>query len=111
MNRPTLKTIRIFSIVIVALFILAQLLITTGGNGGPWCSPSLTAPHAEGHLFYQFTGYGFPLPFVTIVKEDCFQAQSTAYEWSPVGLAVDGLLLILVTAPLWAGFLRKNTKT
>jgi hypothetical protein len=108
MNRPTPKSIKIFSIFIVTLFILAQLVITSVGNGGPWCSPSLTAPHDDGHPFYQFTGYGFPFPFVTVAREDCFQAQSTNYEWSPISLGVDGLLLILVAAPLWAGLLRRK---
>ncbi len=108
MNKPTPRTIRIFSIFMVALFILAQWLFTTVGNGGGWCSPALTAPHKEGHPFYQFTSYGFPLAFLTIVREDCFQAQDTIYEWLPLGLAADGLLLLLVAAPLWLGFLKKK---
>ena len=108
MNRPTPKSVKVFSSVVVISFILAQLLITTTWNGGPWCSPSLTAPHTEGHLYYQYTGYGFPLVFVTVVKEDCFQAQSTSYEWSLIGLAVDGLLLLLISAPLWLDLLKKK---
>jgi hypothetical protein len=108
MNRPTPKTIRIFSIFIAALFILAQFAIITVSSTGAWCSPYLGAPTEKGHPVYQFNGYGFPLVFVTIVKEDCFQAQSTSYEWSPIGLGMDGLLLILISTPLWAGFLRKK---
>ena len=108
MNRPTPKTIRIFSIFIAALFILAQFAIITVSASGAWCSPYLGAPTEKGHPVYQFNGYGFPLVFVTIVREDCFQAQSTSYKWSPIGLGVDGLLLILISTPIWLGFLKRK---
>lgn len=32
---------------------------------------------------------------------DCYEAKSTAYECSPVGVGVDGLLLVMIAYPLW----------
>jgi len=102
------KAVMTFSIVITTLFILTQFISRTPSSGGAWCAPYLGAPVELGHPAYQFADYGFPLPFVTVVKEDCFTAQSTTYEWSP-GLGVDILLLVLLAYPIWSGFLKKKS--
>jgi hypothetical protein len=104
----TPKALKTFSIFLTTLFILVQFIFKMTSSGGAWCSPYLGAPVELGHPAYQFVDYGFPLPFVTAVKADCFIAQSTTYEWSPIGLGVDGLLLALLTYPIWSGFLRKK---
>jgi hypothetical protein len=101
------KAVTILSISLVTVFVLIQLFKTISFSGA-WCSPYLGAPVELGHPAYQFVDYGFPLPFVTAVKADCFSAQSTTFEWSPIGLGVDGLLLALLAYPLWSGFLRKK---
>ena len=105
----TKKAIRTFSIHLATLFILAQFVFGTTSSGGAWCSPYLGAPVESGHPLYQYINYGFPFPFVTVVRENCFTAQSTAYEWSPIGLAVDSLLLALLAYPIWSGSLRKKS--
>ena len=108
MKMQTRKAITIISIFLVTLFILAQLVFRTTASGGAWCSPYLGAPVELGHPLYQYVYYGFPSPFVTVVREDCFVAQSTTYEWSPIGLGVDGLLLVLLACPIWSRLLRKR---
>jgi hypothetical protein len=108
MNTKNRKTVRAFSIVITALFILAQVIFIGTSSAGAWCSPYLGAPVELGHPLYQYVYYGFPSPFVTVVRESCFEAQSTTYEWSPIGLGVDGLLLVLLAYPIWSRLLRKR---
>jgi hypothetical protein len=102
------KIMLIFSATLVAIFILLQLLFVTVSSGGAWCSPYLGAPVELGHSAYQFSHYGVPFPFVTVVHENCFEAQSTTYEWSPIGLGIDLALLLLFAAPLWSRLLRKK---
>ena len=85
----------------VAFFIVGQYIFGSNVYGGAWCKPSLFAPHEEGHYAYRFLNYGFPLPFLTVVQEDCFEAKSTTYEWDPLGVGVDGFILILLAYPLW----------
>jgi hypothetical protein len=109
MNMKTPKVLKTFSIVLTALFILAQFTFRMTAFNGGWCAPYLGAPVELGHPAYQFVYYGFPLPFVTAFKADCFTAQSTTFEWSPIGLGVDGLLLVLLAYPIWSGFLRKKS--
>jgi hypothetical protein len=109
MNLHTHKALKTFSIPLATLFILAQFIFKMTSSGGGWCSPYLGAPVELGHPAYQFADYGFPLPFVTAVKADCFTAQSTTYEWSPIGLGIDGLLLALLAYPVWSGFVRKKS--
>jgi len=104
------KTIMAVSIFLVTLFILAQFVSVNAGSSGPWCSPSLLAPHELGHPMYQFVDYGFPIPVMDVLTNDCFEAHSTTYEWLPIGLGVDGLLLALLAYPLWVRFLKKKSK-
>jgi len=103
------KAVTAFSITITALFMLAQIVFAKFSIYGAWCAPYLGAPQELGHSAYQFVDYGFPLPFVEVVRENCFEAQSTAYEWLPIGLGVDGLLLVLLAYPIWSGFLKKKS--
>jgi hypothetical protein len=109
MNMKSRKAITTFSILLVTLFILAQFVFSTTSSGGGWCSPYLGAPVGLGHSLYQYIYYGFPISFVTSARENCFTAQSTTLEWSPVGLGVDGLLLVLIAYPIWSGFLKKKS--
>ena len=104
------KTIMAVSIFLVTLFILAQFVSVNAGSSGPWCSPSLLAPRELGHPMYQFIDYGFPIPVLDVLTNDCSEAHPVTYEWSLVGLCADGLLLALLTYPLWARFLKKKSK-
>jgi hypothetical protein len=88
---------------------LTQFIFKHTGSSGPWCSPSLFAPHELGYPMYQFVDYGFPVPFVDILTNNCFEAHPITYEWLPVGLGIDGLLLVLLAYPVWLGFLRKES--
>ena len=108
MKMENRKTITILSISLVAVFVLIQLFKTTSFNGA-WCSPYLGAPVELGHPAYQLTSYGFPFPFVTAARQDCFTAQSITYEWSPIGVGVDSVILLLLAYPFWARFLRKKS--
>ena len=92
-----LRTSKIVStglIVLVALLILAQVSFREIRSGGGWCSPYLDAPLELGHPARQFVSYGFPIPFVTVIKDNCFSAQSTTYEWFFPGIVIDGFLLL-----------------
>ena len=109
MKTRSQKIARLAAKFIVAFFIVGQYIFGSNSYGGAWCKPSLFAPAEDGHYTYRFLNYGFPLPFLTIVKEDCFEAQSTAYEWSPLGVGVDGLILTLLAFPLWRDMVAKNT--
>ena len=102
------KAITILSISLVAVFVLIQLFKTTSFNGA-WCSPYLGAPIELGHPAYQFTSYGFPFPFVAVARQDCFTTQATTYEWSPLGVGVDSVILLLLAYPFWVRFLRKKS--
>jgi hypothetical protein len=104
------KSIVAFSIFLVTLFILAQFIFKHPGSSGPWCFPSLNAPRELGHPMYQFVDYGFPIPILDVLTNDCSEAHPTTYEWLPIGLGVDGLLLVLLAYPLWARFLKKKSK-
>jgi hypothetical protein len=106
----TRKTIMITSMFLATLFTLTQFIFRHSGSSGPWCSPSLFAPHELGRPMYRFTNYGFPIPFLDVLANDCSEAHPVTYEWSLVGLGVDGLLLALLAYPLWARFLKKKSK-
>lgn len=101
MKIRTQNLTRIAAKFIVAFFIVAQHIFGSNLYGGAWCKPSLFAPHENGHYAYRLLNYGFPLPFLTVVKEDCFEAKSTAYEWHPLGVGVDGFILMMLAFPLW----------
>ena len=107
-NIQTRKIIMAVSIFLVTLFILAQFVSVNAGSSGPWCSPSLLAPREMGHPMYQFVDYGFPIPVLDVLTNNCSEVHSTTYEWLPIGLGVDGLLLVLLAYPLWARLLRKR---
>ena len=102
------KTIMAVSIFLVTLFILAQFVSVNAGSSGPWCYPSLLAPRELGHPMYQFVDYGFPIPVLDVLTNNCSEVHSTTYEWLPIGLGVDVLLLVLLAYPLWARLLRKR---
>jgi hypothetical protein len=102
------KTILAVSILLAAAFLLAQFLFQRTASAGGWCSPYLGAPASEGHPAFQTVSTGFPLPVVSVTVDMCSEAGGTTTEWNPVGLGVDGLLLGLITFPLWQGWLRKK---
>ncbi len=101
------KAILGVSVLLTAVFIGAQFIFRTFGSGGAWCSPYLGAPVELGHPLYQFVNYGFPIPFLTIDTETCSEAGSTTYEWSPIGLGVEVLLLAMIAYPIWSRALNK----
>jgi hypothetical protein len=108
-NMQNSKTIMVVSIFLATMFILAQFIFRHTGSSGPWCSPSLFALHELGYPMYQFVNYGFPIPALDILTNNCSGVHPTTYEWSPIGLGVDGLLLAMLTYPLWARFLKKRS--
>lgn len=109
MQQQTRKIILLFSIFLAMLFLLAQFAFPAVGSGG-LCTPYLNAPPELGQPFYRFARYGFPLPFLDVAHESCFEAGTTTYEWSPVGLAVDGLLLALIAYPTWSNLIQRKLR-
>ncbi len=101
-----LKVILIIPIILSTIFIAAQIMFNTTINGGA-CSPYLGAPKELIRPAYQFTTYGFPLPFVTVVKNICVVSQATTYEWSLIGMSIDILLLVLIEYAIWLHPLRR----
>ncbi len=99
----TSKMISMNLMIFAAVFLLAQFGFQRIESGGAWCTPYLDAPTELGHFVYRFVSYGFPMPFVTIAKENCFSQQSTTYEWFLPGVTLDSLLLGLL---LLLGFRR-----
>ena len=97
------------SVIITALFFLAQLIFVETIFDGPGCTPYVDAPAELVDWAYQTSYYGFPVSFVTIVRHSCVETPFTTYEWSPTGLAVDTSLLILLTYPLWMRWLKKRS--
>ncbi|MBE0669895.1 MAG: hypothetical protein IH588_04840 [Anaerolineales bacterium] len=102
------KTLPGISIFLTILFISAQFYLKTTSEGGAWCSPYLGAPTELGHSAYQFVGYGFPMQSVTVVNEICSEESSTTYEWSPIGLGVDILILAAISCPVWLSIYKKK---
>jgi len=105
-NRKNISTASIF---ITALFILAQFIFVKTIFDGAACTPYLDAPAELVHWAYQTFYYGFPLLAVTVVQHYCVDTPFITYEWSPIGLTVDSLLLILLTYPLWMRWLKKRS--
>jgi hypothetical protein len=101
------KVIVSFSILFATIFIAAQFAFKSPINGGV-CSPYLGAPKELMHPAFQFTNYGFPIPFVTVVKNICLETNSQSYEWLPIGLGVDSLLLALIAYPIWSPPLKRK---
>jgi hypothetical protein len=104
------KLPRRISIALILLFVLAQFAFLRVSSGGAWCSPYLGAPQELGHPAYQFSGYGFPVELLSIVKDECFTEKSTTYEWNPIGLIVNGMILVLLAFPFWRNSF-KSTNT
>ena len=59
---------------------------------------------------YHFINYGFPIPVLDVLTNDCSEAHPVTYEWLLVGLGVDSLLLALLAYLLWARLLKKKLK-
>jgi len=97
-----------FSILITALFALTQIAFAKTGFAGAWCTPYLGAPQELGSPAYSFVDYGFPLPAMEVIRENCLAARGLTYTWLPVGLGVDSLLLALLAYPLWRRLLKIN---
>jgi len=97
------------SVIITALFFLAQFIFVKTIFDGAACTPYLDAPAELVHWAYQTSYYGFPVSFVTIVRHSCVETPFTTYEWSLTGLVVDISLLILLTYPLWMRWLKKRS--
>ena len=97
------------SVIRTALFFLAQFIFIKTILDGAGCTPYLDAPAELVHWAYQTFYYGFPISLVTVVQHYCVEAPFTRYEWSPIGLAVDISLLILLTYPLWMRWLKKRS--
>jgi hypothetical protein len=102
------KAIGAFTILVSTLFIVAQFAFMKIGSTGIFC-PLIgkTNIKTTGKLSYPLVIYGFPLPAVEVSIDVCSLARSAAFKWSPIGLGVDSLLLIMLTAPFWMGGLRK----
>ena len=101
------KNVVAVSILLTILFIAAQFVFSRTINGG-LCAPYLDAPAELRHPALQLTDYGFPFPFVTAAIDMCFDGP-TIYNWSPLGVGIDILVLALIAYPFWRHFL-KNTK-
>jgi hypothetical protein len=97
------------SVIIAALFFLAQFIFVKTIFYGIGCAPYLDAPAELTHWAYQTFYYGFPISFVVVAQHYCVETPFTTYEWSAIGLAVDISLLILLTYPLWMRWLRKKS--
>lgn len=101
------KAIQGFSILLITIFFGAQFVFRVFTAGGGWCTPYLGAPKELGHPAFQFTNYGFPLPFVTVVKDACAEKGATSFEWSPIGVGLELFLLILIAYPIWSPPLKR----
>ena len=108
-NFQSRKNVIILSTILVMLFILAQFIFRQTGYTGPWCNPALGTTNELGHPMYQFVDYGFPSPALDILTNICAEPPSTSYEWLPIGIGIDGVLLVLFAYPLWARFLKKKS--
>ena len=80
----TRKAILTVSILITALFILAQFVFRHSGSMGPWCSPALDAPRELGYPMYQFVDYGFPIPTFESLTNDCSEPNLITFDWLPL---------------------------
>ncbi|MFN8383159.1 MAG: hypothetical protein U0V02_14540 [Anaerolineales bacterium] len=101
------KAILGFSILLILIFIGAQFVFRVFTASGGWCAPYLGAPKELGHPAFQFTNYGFPFPFVTVVKDTCAENGKTTYEWSLMGAGIELLLLAMIAYPIWSPPLKR----
>lgn len=93
MNPLSVSRIAQVSLWIAALLlVLAQFAFPRVSTGGGWCLPYFDAPLEMGYPSYQFTGYGFPIQFVTVAKQECFSQKSVSLEWFPPGILIDSVL-------------------
>ncbi len=101
------KGISAVSIFLAVAFLAAQFVLKSTIDGGV-CAPYLGAPVELQQPAYQFTNYGFPIPFITVSKGLCSEAGAVTVQWAPIGLGVDGLLLVLIAYPIWLPVVKRK---
>lgn len=99
----------VLALLIATLLVLSQFLFRYESMGGVECLKSLTNPNAGRQISGFSTSYSFPLPLLTARTDGCFEEQTTHYDFEPVGLLVNTLLIgVLGTAPYWFQAIRKR---
>jgi hypothetical protein len=85
----------ILSLVLIFL-LLSQVLLVSEGWVGPLCVKTLTGPSEGDHPQYSWKKYGFPLSFLTISSEGCFEERLTRTEIDALSLAIDCAIIFLM---------------
>jgi hypothetical protein len=91
---------------IITLFAILQLLFQESGWAGGACVRSLTEPDEEAQASYEWTGIGFPLQYVSITEDGCFENRTTTVEWHFLELLIDVLVFASIGFILYKTTLR-----
>ncbi len=81
-------------LLVTILFVLCTLLVVSEGWGEGQCVSSLTAPSQVTQPAYHWSLYGWPLTFLTVTTDGCFEARQTQTDWTLAALLVDVLLFL-----------------
>jgi hypothetical protein len=100
-------------LLIIFLAAIFQLLLQENGSAGGACVRSLTEPEQEAQAFSEWTGIGYPLQYLSITEEGCFENRTTLFEWRPGAILVDVLIfvcvgLIVYSVTMW--YLRQKNR-
>jgi hypothetical protein len=83
----------VIAVLITVLFLLCQFPVREVGWAGGNCVRSLTGSSEDAHPALAWTALGWPLRFVTITEEGCFDDRTTRTSWHVKGLLVDTLVV------------------
>jgi hypothetical protein len=97
MRRIVLNVKFYATVIVVVLLLLCQFLFRTTFWGGGLCTTSLLAPNTpiptNAYSSYTGTAFGFPLNFIMVSEDGCFNNRKTQIEWNFSFLLIDALLI------------------
>lgn len=89
------------TILTVIVFVLSCPLFVEKRWADGMCVESLTSPSENDHPYHISTVYGWPLKFLIVTTEGCFDERVTRTDWYFVGLFVDVVILVAVGGALY----------
>jgi hypothetical protein len=92
---------RAATILAIILFALCQLLLWEEGWAGGLCVRSLSNASEGAHAFYTWTKVGWPVQYVSVARQGCFEDRSTTVDWQLGGLLVDAFVFVGLGAVLF----------
>ena len=91
--KPGVATLRrAVTILAITLFALCQLLLWEEGWADGLCVRSLSDASEGAYPAHTWTRVGWPVQYVSVTRQGCFEDRSTTVDWQLGGLLVDVLV-------------------